>query len=355
VLNLVSVAANKGGDPEYSANPMFVSPIMNTSILVKHRIRPHEEYLFRGPVSVATKIIVPFDRNDLRLGGRSFFVDEKGFNDVLKELGNYHSGGLERDAEVMRLVNRVPSLDPFLLREYLKMHEVIVPNCYLEVSAADRMRMYDFAAKDMLAFIQLATGNTVGRNDAMTDRFVSALLADDSSERLEPLRTVLMLDGNEFREGVFSWRGFLYYKWSLYTVWPEVTPVLKQIQDIRPRGLPGPEDAGYIAVARRRIAEAVKIAAVEVNRILKVYDTAYSDLIEKGQPRSFRDFLLSAPHMFLQLGEKMAAISHITSFWGYRFQAKDAARPDADELVAVLQDFESGFPVPPVRQMAAAG
>ena len=44
-----------------------------------------------------------------------------------------------------------------------------------------------------------------------------------------------------------------------------------------------------------------------------------SDLVEKQTPKTFRDFLLSAPHMFLELGEKLGAISHIVSFWRYRF------------------------------------
>ncbi|HUJ47794.1 MAG TPA: hypothetical protein VLV55_11730 [Rhizomicrobium sp.] len=343
VLNLVSVAQTKAQDPEYASRPFFLSPVINTAILVKHRLRSHEEYLFREPVSVATKIIVPFDITDLKLGGRSVFVDEKGFIDTLKQLGHYPQGGLERDVEVLRLVSRVPSLDPFLLREYLRANDVFVPNCYLEISAADQIRMYDFAAKDMLSFVKLATGADVGRSDQLTDRFVSALLADDCSDKLDPLRTVLMLDGKEFREGVFSWRGFLYYKWSLLSFWPDVGAVLKGIQDLKPKGMPTPDDAEYILFARRRIAEAMKLAGSDVGRLLKVYETAYGDLIERGKPKSFRDFLLSAPNLFLELGEKMAAISHVVSFWKYRFQRKDAPRADPDELVAILQDFESGF------------
>ena len=352
----MSVAQNKAADPEYAARPFFLSPVINTSILVKHRLRSHEEYLFRDPVSVATKIIVPFDITDLKLGGRSVFVDEKGFVDTLKQLGHYPQGGLERDAEVLRLVSRVPSLDPFLLREYLKANDVFVPNCYLEISAADQIRMYDFAAKDMLAFVKLATGADVGRSDQLTDRFVSALLADDCSDKLDPLRTVLMLDGKEFREGVFSWRGFLYYKWSLLSFWPDVGAVLKGIQDLRPKGAPRPDDAEYILFARRRIADAMKLAGSEVGRILKVYENAYGDLIERGKPKSFRDFLLTAPGLFLELGEKMAAISHVVSFWKYRFQRKDAPKAEPDELVAILQDFESGFPPPGANtRMMAAG
>ncbi len=46
-------------------------------------------YLFSSPRSVATKIIIPFDSADLRAGGRSLFVDQRGYEDMLRQAGNY--------------------------------------------------------------------------------------------------------------------------------------------------------------------------------------------------------------------------------------------------------------------------
>jgi hypothetical protein len=47
--------------------------------------------------------------------------------------------------------------------------------------------------------------------------------------------------------------------------------------------------------------------------------------------------------MFLELGEKLGAISHIVSFWRYRFPADAPTLVDAEELSAIFQDFSSGF------------
>ena len=60
-------------------------------------------------------------------------------------------------------------------------------------------------------------------------------------------------------------------------------------------------------------------------------------------PKTFRDFLLSAPYMFLELGEKLGAISHIVSFWRYRFPPGSPHQIDAEELTAIFQDFSGGF------------
>jgi hypothetical protein len=55
----------------------------------------------------------------------------------------------------------------------------------------------------------------------------SALLSGRMDQILEPLRVTLALTDNDFREGIFSWRGFLYYKWSIECFWPDVMGVLK--------------------------------------------------------------------------------------------------------------------------------
>jgi hypothetical protein len=341
VLNLVAIGCAKREDAEYSESPLFLSPVINNSFLIKHRLRPHETYMFRTPSSVATKIIVPFDVRDLRLGGRSFFVDQKGFREALQEIGRYAEGELERDLEVLHLIGGVPSLDPFMLREHLKLHQYHVANCYFQISPSDLARMYDFAARDILGFIELATGDD--KADASAARLVAALLSNDVTEKLDPLRACLLLDGKEFREGVFSWRGFLYYKWSLHEFMPEISSVIGEIQQIRASGSPSLDDLAYMTQARKAIIGAVGASTARVKQILNVYDNAYATLIEQKQPKAFRDFLLSAPHLFLELGEKMGAISHIVSFWRYRFRKGVPPRADADELCAIFQDFESGF------------
>lgn len=214
--------------------------------------------------------------------------------------------------------------------------------------------MYDFTARHIRGLISLASGSSVGTHDTSTSKLVSSLLSNEVDEKLEPLRVTLMLNGDEFREGVFSWRGFLYYKWSMTNFWPEVSAVLKEVQAIYPSGPQNPDQMAYLRQAKERIMQAVRKAGRDVSRVLKVYDEAYEGLVRSGQPKAFRDFLLSALHLFLELGEKIGGISHVTSFWRYRFPWGAIPRADADELCAIFQDFESGFPPAQPATLAVA-
>jgi hypothetical protein len=338
VLNLFRIAADNIDNPEHLENPLFLSPIINKAFLLKHRTRADETYLFASPRAVATKIIIPFDSNDLRAGGRSLFVDQRGYTEALREAGNYNSESLERDLSVLRMLSAVPSLDPFLLREHLRMNKIEVSSSYFAISEGDQERMHTFVSQEMSKLIALAGGD-----GASSGRLVSAMLSNEIDEKLEPLRLTLGLTGNDFREGVFSWRGFLYYKWSMGKFWPDVMSVLREISAIQPFGGMTPEQKVYLTAARRNIIQMVRDNGTHVNKALGVYDASFNDLVEHQSPKTFRDFLLSAPYMFLELGEKLGAISHIVSFWRYRFPMGGPTHIDAEELAAIFQDFSCGF------------
>jgi hypothetical protein len=239
---------------------------------------------------------------------------------------------------VLRLLNAVPSLDPFLLREHLRNHKIEVAPSYFAISEGDQERMHRFVSQELSKLIMLAGGS----GDS-SGRLVSAMLSNTIDEKLEPLRLTLGLTGNDFREGVFSWRGFLYYKWSMGKFWPDVMGVLREINTIKPFGGLTPEQKVYLGSARRSIIEMVRDNGNHVNKALAIYDSSFNDLVEHQSPKTFRDFLLGAPYMFLELGEKLGAISHIVSFWRYRFPPGGTTNIDADELAAIFQDFSSGF------------
>jgi hypothetical protein len=58
---------------------------------------------------------------------------------------------------------------------------------------------------------------------------------------------------------------------------------------------------------------------------------------------AFRDFLLKSPEMFITLGERTGMVSHIASFWRYRFPKGRPLKVELDELFDILQDFHLGL------------
>ena len=71
--------------------------------------------------------------------------------------------------------------------------------------------------------------------------------------------------------------------------------------------------------------------------------TPSTELTQAGNPMAFRDFLLKSPEMFITLGERTGMVSHIASFWRYRFPKGRPLKVELDELFDILQDFHQGL------------
>jgi len=343
VLNLAALAVRNAGNPEHSAAPLFKSPVLNGSVVLKHRLRSDEAELFDGLQRTATKIIVPFDKAELALGGRTVFVGEKGWMPILQEL----RGGAEeimRDVEILEAINELPSLDPFLLREHMKRRGFEVSPSHFDISPGDVDKMQRFVGGEIARLIELAYGGA-GSGGA-TSRLVEALLSSRTDERLEPLRLTLQLEGDSYREGIFSWKGFLYYKWVLNSLWPKLKEVLIEVMKLR---VVGPRDRELMALIdemKMRLRTAMEAQVKAVMGYLKTYDKVFAQLTD-GNAIAFRDFLLASPEMFMALGEGAGVLSHVATFWRYRFPEGKPLMAPMGEILELLQDFEAGLGAEP--------
>jgi len=340
VLNLHHIGLDNANNPDHWKKPLFACPAINNAFLFKHRLRSDERYMFTSTRAVVTKVVIPFDRSDLLAGGQAIFVDQGGYAEMLRAAGSYSSEMFERDNYVLRLLNAIPSLDPFLLRDHLLNSEITVSPSYFAISEGDQDRMREFVSAELIKLVSPTSANDAG---SPHKRLVSAMLSSEIGEALEPLRVILDLTGEDFRSGIFCWRGFLYYKWSMNNFWPDIMRVLREVHDIQPKGFQTPEQRSFLTRVRQTIIQSVSDAVHEVNTSLSTYDHAFGKLIKNQSAKSFRDFLLSAPLMFLELGEQLGGISHIVTFWRYRFAAASQHAVDPEELAAILQDFATGF------------
>jgi len=340
----LAIQAASGQRPDYAEAPMFRNRVLNSAMVVRHRLRADDLFLFEDARPTATKIIIPFERSDLALGGQSFFVGQRGWVDLMREACS-DSSDMARDLATLRMIDQLPSLDPFLLREHLRRHGVVVAPCYFALSSGDLEQMQGFVVTEMSRLIALAYRDSGQMNGAHTARLVEALLSTDVDERLEPLRQTLVMEGESFKEGVFSWKGFLYYKWMLDRLWSQLSGVADEIGRLTVTGNRDTETARYIDEVRRRLQVSIVAERKSVLRAIKVYDDAFEDLIENGKPQAFRAFLWRAPEMFLSLGEKVGVIAHIASFWRYRFPLGTALVVNVDEAVDILQDFDASLSV----------
>ena len=339
VLNLLKVYNDYGRDPEWAARPIFRTPALNRALIIKHRLRRDEFDAFHLRRQVATKVVIPIDAEDLKTGGRYVFVEQRNFERLMHE-----AFGLEpthADLNTLRLMDALPSLDPFLLREQLRRGGVEPAHCYFSISDSDLEKMLAFVEDEIRPLVTLSLGADI-ESVGSTRRLAGKILSSEPGDRMEALRQTLNLHPDEYQEGVFCWKGFLYYKWVLRSLVGDIASVADAVSTVKPVGKLDRSSREYIDRGRRVLHERIMTTCDEVSRTLRIYDDAYGDLTVRGQPSSFRDFLLRAPRLFTRLGEQLGAVQHVISFWRFRF-GPGAPPVSVEELIDVFMDFEVGL------------
>ena len=345
VLNLAALAARNVGNPEHDKNPFFTAHSLNGAVIVRHRLRDQERESFDRLRYTAIKLIIPFERSDLGLGGRSLFVAERGWLDAFEELRGA-APDASRDIAVLEAIDELPSLDPFLLREHMKRRGFDISPSYFEISVPDLARMQRFVGAEIAKLIELAYRDTVGMEENTT-RLVEALLSARTDDRLEPLRLTLRLEKENYKEGIFAWKGFLYYKWVLNSLWSSLRDVFAELGRVRVIGPIDSETAAELEATKVRLRQKMERQVKAVMNHLNTYDEVFSQLTTEGNAIAFRDFLLKSPEMFLSLGEGCGLVSHIATFWRYQFPQGRPLAAGVTELMDVLQDFEASLAVDP--------
>ena len=337
VLNLGAAAKRAPAAGQGEIKPMFHNPVLNRSIILKHRLRRDEQELFGGMRVSATKVVMPIDSSDLSVGAHFMFIGQRGYSEMLTGVLGTQSRFASHDRIVLQILDECSTLDPFVLREQLRRHGIEPAPHYFEIGPADLSRMHAFVAREIAPLARLSEESDFVPMEA-TSRLSRKLLSSQADVETEPLRQTLKLEQIDYREGVFSWKAFLYYKWCLEETRPPLMQVVQDITAAKLSGTVSPQMQKLLQAQQARLRALVDDTLRSVGADIAIYDRAYADLVQRRDPGPFRNFLLKAPGMFDRLGEGLAAIQHLVTYWRYRFPGARAP-VDPNELREVLGEF----------------
>lgn len=345
MLNLHGLALQPHGESDYFVKPMFAHPVLNRAIIVKHNVRPGEEERLAPRRFNTTKVIFPFDPGDLNLGGQYLFVDQQDFVPALTRHLEYGDLPLGRDVAVLRVLDGLPTLDPFLVREGLVSHRFSVDGAYFRFSEPEKAHMLGFVEHEIEVLIQLCFGE-VRANDERAKRLSQLLLADHDSPDLEPLRVTLRMDGPEFMSAMFAWKAFLYYRWRAHDLTPALKATIKSMGKLSRRRYD--TDALRFVISAKALLEATLARSWrEIGLKLRMYDRAYEGLTQDQKPENFRQFLMTGSDLFIDLGNRIGVLEQVVSFWEHRLAQHHIGKMSPDEVLDAMRDLLQGLSIWP--------
>src|SRR5690606_6677158 len=128
-------------------------------------------------------------------------------------------------------------------------------------------RMRAFVGREISRLVNLAFAAAGVDAGGLSQRLADKLMTDETAKALDPLRETLRLPGEDYIEGVFAWKGFLYYKWLMAEIRPGLSEFTPRFAGLRVTGASASERE-ELAKTRRAIIEKIRLALQRVDQTL---------------------------------------------------------------------------------------
>ncbi len=354
VIDLVSTREKFGDTDGWARDPMFANMRLNRGFVVKHTLRPWEREQLGGDRHSATKVIIPISDKDLDLGGHSIFVESAQFERQLSDhLGvSPDSAGFVADAARLRALASLPSFDPYLLLEYFRRAGERIDACYFHIADDELARISEYTAAQIDLLVRKAFG---GAGDAATmaksRRLAKVLFEDENSEQLRVLRDALRMTEAEYRDGVFGWKGTLYYSWRAKECYAELVAFMNDLKSLRVTGLSAEDRADM----RATTASILQLALGRWTRLkgkLDAYQAEFEQFVSRGDPAALKAFMSRAPELFVEMGEDIGRLQHVASYWKFWTKGRRVQSLSGMEAFDLLPDFEAALQVTDLQDAA---
>jgi hypothetical protein len=354
VLNLNLITDNLKKDKKEELHTFFKHNVLNQLIIIKHRLRPGEEDYFSSHRYSATKIFLPYSPEDLRDGGKFAFLGE---NDIARKMQYEFNVDLDNNSEenttdirLLGILERLPSLDPFLLKtaiERLKLDsphlEIDIDQGYFQIGHGDYEKIRSFVIREFIPLAEAAFGKdeqTPDRARQISDK----MWEGTDTSFLAPICSLLGISDDAVTDILFSWKGVLYYKFIGLTIEERMMKMLKGMRTMVTTGHQTLEEKKVVEDMRNDLISAFIEMMDIIKKQINTYNNIYqNEFIKNKNGSALKSLLERAPQMFGSLGASIGSVSHACSYWEYRYANDLIRRCNADDFTAMMEDFADGI------------
>lgn len=343
-INLCALGAppqkrGPGGQPSMR---LLRGHAIKSAVAVKHIVRPHEYQCFDQRRVEATKIILPFDPLKLALGGRSFFVNERNFANLMQALASGNPDDDHHNAQVFQALDEAPGFEPFVICEWSKTIKSL--DCSAAIEALGRQT--SDVNREVADFVTtlIAPALRGAELGAKRDKCAEMLLSNILSGQHEVLGLVLGLPVAEIDYLFPFLRMFLYYKSVARRKMEKAHSLITDILRVSIAGASAKDIANRENISRR-ISEHILSHYEEISYLETRFDRAVSEYRDRADGSGLAEFIRNIVSSLRVIGGAIGRIDHLAQVWAGRQSIIDVnSRSRTGALAATLTtlDFDAG-------------
>jgi hypothetical protein len=323
-----------------NAAPFFRNKVFNDLVLIKDTVP--EEGLRSRTSAIGTKLYFPFNEADIYEGGRTIFAHDKRLEAALVETfgeGAFTKEAFEEDLRIFTLLDRLPSLDPFLLKEAFRNEGLKVNEAYFDVSKEVWHEIELFILQRFEPLVKAAFPDAMS-SDEMARTLIEKIWEARDLVALKPLIEAFRLPENEALDIFSAWKGINFYSFQYERAKPAFVELLTWLRDLE---LP----IGAAANERKEIKALHDVAKEQMrsewqkaDAILREYQTSYDRMFkQKLGSAEFVAFLKGSHSKYWALGNSLGKCGHASYCWNVmskRFADRKLPWESLREIIRLL-------------------
>jgi hypothetical protein len=313
-------AAKDGSKPRH----LFSCIGLNKAVIIKvvdptqSRERPPPGRMLQR--AIKTKVHFSYDDEDITKGGAAIQFDHPDRDQALIELAGLNRAkapeAYARDMGILEAMAKLPSLDPFLLKDRLAAHVDEVDPGYFAIAPAE----WDRIARRIRAKIRpMVLMAAAGESDveAKVQVLLDKLWDSTGLEDFGPFFKAMNLPVDKTAEIMQAWKGVTFYEIEYGELTPKVQEFGRWLKDGSvPIDTVHRSDRAEIDRLRESVRRKTKQNLAEIALTLKEYQDSYDELfVHRKGAQKFGGFLGQASKHFNNLGATLNEVSHAILVW----------------------------------------
>jgi hypothetical protein len=320
----------------------FANPRLHSLVLIKETNVDHARGASSTGQIVGTKLYFPYNGDDVYEGGRSVFLHHPQAMSVLREQFGLSSTTttqeqLLRDLKILRILDQLPSLDGFLMRNALEQEKIAVHESYFEIPEEERAAIIQYVRQKLEPLVQAAFGTesaTAGKVAQLIDKLWEAR----DREALAPLIEAFRFPADEALTIFGSWNGITYYTFEYARAKERRESLARWLRDdALPRDYVAEKHFDHIGGLLKETVRRLRWHWSAVEDISRKYETLYARfLTARDGVADFITFLRGSRELYWRMGDSLSKMNHAIHCWDLNTVGFPGRRLPSDHLGHIL-------------------
>ena len=274
-----------------------------------------------GREAVKTAIFIPKNRDDLTMGGFGVFLDDEQAEKLMqRHVGiDANAKKSQEDMAILTALRRIPSLDPFIVKETFDLNSITVNPAYLGITDAETTKIRSVIATKVEPIVAKAIDDPSLKGVAgKVDEFLDAIW-DPSATAAGLFIKAFGIKQEEAPQIFSAWKGIAFYYNEFTKSQSRLAKVLSWLASDsslpREYRLLAPGERERIRMFRTAVETKIRKVFSNVGAIFRIYDESHSQFIEYNDPTKFRAFLQNADQYYWKLGACNGVLAQVSITW----------------------------------------